>query len=169
MVNRTTFFSHRKILLSVILTLGSLLTLPAYAWPEVDHMNMCGSAVKVARAYDGEFRGWKAHDTYVNYRERAGYYYRNNCPSIVAPVKPYKKKVNKAAVKKAVVKKATSTKALKTKGTTRKELIAKSSKAKAFKRKVTYDKHADCARVDKMNGSGPAVFAKRNVIYRLAN
>jgi len=164
MVNRTTFFGHRKILLSVILTLGSLLTLPAYAWPEVDHMNMCGSAVKVARVYGGGFKGWKAHDTYTHYRERAGYYYRNNCPGIVAPVKPYKKKI-----KKSVVKKATPTKALKTKGAAKPVKIAKSSRVKSFQRKVTYDKHADCARVDKMNGSGPAVFAKRNTLYRLAN
>jgi len=130
-----------KWLLSLFLLIASVLTLPAYAWPEVDHMNMCGAPVKVDRAYAGGFRGWAAHDIYTNYKRRAGYYYRTNCPGTKAPVKA--KKVYK---KKRIVKRAT-----------KKTRIARSSKAKSFTRKVKYDKHADCVRVDGMNRSGPAV------------
>ena len=135
-----------KWLLPVVLLLGSFLSLPAYAWPEVDHMNMCGAPVKVSRAYTGGFRGWPAHDNYVGYKTRAGYYFRNNCPGTKAPVgKIVKKKSKKVYYKK---------KLRKTKKVSR---IKRSSKAKSFARKVKYDKHADCVRVDGMNRSGPVV------------
>ena len=135
-----------KWLLSLFLLIASLLTLPAYAWPEVDHMNMCGAPVKVDRAYAGGFRGWPAHDIYVNYKRRAGYYYRTNCPGIKAPVKAKKVYKKKPVYKKRIVKRAS-----------KKLRIARSSKTKRFLRKVKYDKHADCVRVDAMNRLGPAV------------
>jgi len=129
----------KRLILSLLLTIGSFLTLPAYAWPEVDHMNMCGGAAKTVRAYGGNFRGWAAHDNYIAYRGKA-YYLRSNCPTTVAPVKK--------AAKKKVVKRKVAAKPVR---------IAKSSKAKAFKRTVKYDLHADCVQVDRMNSSGPAV------------
>lgn len=122
--------------LTLIFALASFLTLPAYAWPEVDHMNMCGPAAKSVRAYNGGFQGWRVHDNYVSKRG-SGYYLKTMCPKTVAPVKK--------AYKKKVVKKTR---------------IAKSSSAKKFKRTVKYDEHADCARVDRMNGYGAAVKAK---------
>ena len=156
MKNLTTFFTMRKLVLSLILTIGSFLTLPAYAWPEVDHMNMCGAAAKTVRAYGGSFRGWQAHDNFVGYRNRAGYYYRNNCPETVAPVKKVAKKTYKKPAKKVYKKRV------------KKVRIAKSSKARKFKRRVKYDEHADCARVDRMNGYGSAVVVKRGNAYRPA-
>ncbi len=131
----------KKLLLPLLLTFASLFSLPAFAWPEVDHMNMCGTAVKVDRSYGGNFRGWPAHDNFINYKKRAGYYFRNNCPTIKAPIKSAKKTYKKVVKKKA--------------------RIAKSSKAKAFRRSVKYDEKADCARVDRMNGVGSAVVVKR--------
>ena len=133
----------KKWFLGLAFTLSSLLTLPTYAWPEVDHMNMCGAAAKPVHA---GWQGWAQHDRYIAKRGNA-YYLRTNCPTTVAPVKKAKsyKKVAKVA---KVVKARKSVR------------IAKSSKAKSFKRKVKYDMHADCARVDKMNASGPAVRAK---------
>lgn len=140
----------KNLLLGLFFTATSILTLPAYAWSEVDHMNMCGSATKVVQSYGGNWKGWNQHDKYIAARGNA-YYLRSNCPTIVAPVKKVKtkKKYRKPAV------------------TTRR--IAKSTKAKSFKRTVKYDEKADCARVDRMNGYGSAVSqivqrtAKRNV------
>ena len=129
--------------LGVALALSSVLTLPTYAWPDVDHMNMCGAATKPVQA---GFRGWAQYDQYVARRGNA-YYYRTNCPNTVASKAPRK------AAKKAVAKKSY-------RKVVKRKRIAKSSKAKRFKRKVKYDKHADCVRVDKMNGVGPAVQAK---------
>ena len=133
----------KKLLLSLFLTIGSLLSSSVYAWPEVDHMNMCGAATKVTQAYAGSFKGWAARDSYVNKVRRAGYYYRNNCPKTVAPVK-------KQAYKKVAMK-------VKKTSTAKSKRIVRSSKAKSFKKKVKYDKHADCVRVDGMNQSGPVI------------
>ncbi|MFW5432510.1 MAG: hypothetical protein ACKE5Q_06960 [Methylophilaceae bacterium] len=129
-------FSMKKWMLGLVLTLGSLLTLPAYAWPEVDHMNMCGSATK---AVQGGFTNWAQYDRYVAKRGNA-YYLRTNCPNTVAPAKKSApvKKAKYTAVKKRAVRKSVR--------------IAKSSKARSFKRRVKYDEKADCARVDRMNG-----------------
>jgi len=151
-------FSMKKWMLGLALTLGSFLTLPAYAWPEVDHMNMCGSATKAVQSYAGGWKGWAQYDRYVAQRGKA-YYLRANCPKIVAPVK----KANYAPVKKKAVKKS-----YRNSGTKRLR-IAKSSKAKSFKRSVKYDEHADCARVDRMNGYGAAVLAKGRVHRPVAN
>ena len=138
--------------LALLLILGSFLTLPAHAWPEVDHMNMCGAPAKVVQAYGGAFRGWQAHDKYIANKNRTGYYYKTNCPQTVASVKakPVKtKKVAKKAIKKRViVKKRKSVR------------IAKSRKAKSFKRKVKYDLHADCVRVDRLNSYGASIKRK---------
>ena len=139
----------KKWLLGLAFTVSSILTLPAYAWPEVDHMNMCGAPTKVVHA---GWQGWGQHDRYVAKRGNA-YYLQTNCPTTVAPVKkaaPAKKKVVKRSYRKAGKKSVR---------------IAKSSKAKSFKRKVKYDEHADCMRVDRMNGAGPAVQVKGRV-YR---
>ena len=167
----------RKLVLSLILTFGSLFALPSYAWPEVDHMNMCGSAVKTARAYGGEFKGWQSHDKFTNAKSRSGAYYRANCKSTAAPTKKFvKRKVRKARkvrksskrngyVKKCrYVKRCTTVRAKskrvkrikKRKKAKKYPYIAKSSRARSSKR-AKYDKHADCVQVDRMNGSGPAV------------
>lgn len=132
----------KKLLLSLSLMISSLLATSAYAWPEVDHMNMCGSATKVSQTYAGSFKGWAARDNFVNKLRRGGYYYRTNCPKIVAPIK---KKVSNKSVMSVVkkIKKANP--------------IVRSSKAKSFKRTVKYDEHADCVRVDRMNQTGTAV------------
>lgn len=137
----------KKLLLSLFLTIGSLLTTSAFAWPEVDHMNMCGSAAKMSQTYAGSFKGWAARDNHVNKVRRGGYYYRTNCPKTVAPVK---KKTSKNTVMKVV------------KTTKKTKRIARSSKAKSFKRRVKYDEHADCVRVDGMNQSGAAVRVVKN-------
>lgn len=132
----------KRWLLGLAFTVSSILTLPAYAWSDVDHMNMCGAAAKPVRA---GWQGWAQHDRYIEQRGMA-YYYRTNCPTTVqskAPKKSAKKAVAKKSYKKVASKR-----------------IAKSSKAKSFKCKVKYDEHADCVRVDKMNGSGPAVRVK---------
>ena len=131
-------------MLGLVITLGSLLTLPAYAWPEVDHMNMCGSATK---AVQGGFTNWAQYDRYVAKRGNA-YYLRTNCPNTVAPTK------KAAYVKKAVVKKSAR--------------IARSSKAKSFKRRVKYDEKVDCARVDRMNGYNVIIPKKARSKYRPA-
>ena len=160
----------RKLVLSLILTIGSLFTLPSFAWPEVDHMNMCGAAAKVSRVYAGNFKGWQARDSYVAGKTRAGNYYRTNCPGIVAPVKKVVRKARKVrrnkrrsayVTKCRYVKKCTKVKrskrASRKKRAKRYPRIARSSKARRFKRRVKYDKHADCVRVDRVNRSGSAV------------
>lgn len=125
-------FSMKKWMLVLVLTLGSFLTLPAYAWPEVDHMNMCGSATK---AVQGGFTNWAQYDRYVAKRGNA-YYLRTNCPNIVAPTKKVAsvKKAKYVKVKKRVAKRRVS------------------AYAKSFKRRSTYNEKLDCARVDRMNG-----------------
>ncbi len=167
----------RKGILVLVLTLGSFLTLPVYAWPEVDHMNMCGSATK---AVQGGFTNWAQYDRYVAKRGKA-YYLRTNCPNTVAPTK--KSTANKMDSKKVVTKAPSYAKPINIKtiskrstynekldcarvdrmngfnhnslhkiAKTKRVRIAKSSKAKLFKRSVKYDEKADCARVDRMNG-----------------
>ncbi len=165
-------FLMKKGILALVLTLGSFLTLPAYAWPEVDHMNMCGSATK---AVQGGFTNWTQYDRYVAKRGKA-YYLRTNCPNTVAPIS---NKTKKAAYKKApvyakpisiksIVKRAKYNEKLdcarvdrmngfsgkqsyKAVGT-KKARIVKSSKAKLFRSRVKYDEKADCALVDRANG-----------------
>lgn len=136
----------RKAVLAFILTVGSLFTLPAFAWPEVDHMNMCGSATKVVRTYGGASQGWAQRDHYLERRGNA-YYFRANCPDTKAPVKKAKAKTAYNAMKKSVAKKAVKTVQVK----------------KITKRlRGGYDEHADCVQVDRMNNYGRAV----NVVGR---
>jgi hypothetical protein len=134
----------KKLLLTVILTLGSFMTLPAFAWPEVDHMNMCGPATRVVRAYKGDSQGFVQRDRYIAKRGNA-YYYRTNCPNIKAPLTKVASKQSKTVYKKA-------------------RQIRKTGKAKKIIKKLrhsgyksTYDEHADCARVDRVNGYGRPV------------
>ncbi len=169
----------KKLVFSLILIIGSLFTLPSYAWPEVDHMNMCGSAVKTARAYGGGFKGWNSHDQYVALKSRSGAYYRANCPDTYAPsnVAPTKRIIRKKRIvrkkrrvrkvrrgryvtKCRYVKRCTKVRAkrIKKRHAARKyPYIARSSRARKFRRTVKYDKHADCVRVDRVNRSGRSV------------
>ena len=147
----------KKLLPALLLTLGSFITLPAFAWPEVDHMNMCGPATKVVRSYSGNAQSFAQRDQYLAKRGNV-YYFRTNCPETKAPVK-------KAASKKAKV----AYKAKKAKKSSRKS--AKTNKA-ASVRKISkrlygkrlrsgYDEHADCIRVDRMNNYGRPVNVTR--------
>lgn len=138
-------------LLGMVVTIGSIITLPAHAWPEVDHMNMCGAATK---AVHGDWNGWAQHDKYIARRGNA-YYLRTNCPKTVAPSK---KKVSykKVAYKKPVAKKVA------TKSTTIKS-VKRSSKRSGYKSHAA--EVLDCARVDRMNGVGSAVYEKRKYNY----
>lgn len=142
-------YSIKKTLLVLILTIGGFLSLPAYAWPEVDHMNMCGSAVKAVRAYNGGFRSWQAHDKYIAQRGN-GYYFRTNCPETNAPIKKvvYKKAVKN--VKKAPVKMEEASEA---------EIKVKA--VKRISKKSHYKEKLDCARVDRVNSIGLAIQVKR--------
>jgi len=124
-------FSMRKGIVGLVLVLISFLTLPAYAWPEVDHMNMCGSPTKAVQA---GFKSWAQYDQYVAKRGKA-YYLRTNCPNIVAPVK-------KSAAMKRRVKKATK----------RTANYSKAINVNSITRRAKYNEKLDCARVDRMNG-----------------
>ncbi len=141
----------KRLLLAVVLTLGSFITLPAFAWPEVDHMNMCGPATKVVRAYQGNSQGFAQRDRYIEQRGMA-YYFRSNCPNTKAPVNAKAQKTgNIYQVKK------------------HKRVIAKTKKASkgARVKKITkrlrggYDEHADCLRVDRLNSYGSPVRVMR--------
>ena len=126
-----------KLFFGVLITLGALFASPVFAWPEVDHMNMCGSAVKVVRAYPGGSKGFAERDRYIAKRGMA-YYFRSNCPEIKAPVK------------KSYVKRSKSSASLKS---------AKSVNVRKIARRLRggYDKHADCVRVDRLNSYGRPV------------
>ena len=133
--------SIKRLVLALILGLGSVMTLPAYAWPDTDEMNMCGAAVKKVRGYDGNHRGWAAHDNYVAHLGK-GYYQRTNCPESKA-TKNYKGKywTPKAKMAKKSMKKA-------------KPVMMKKHKSKAPMK-------ADaCIVTDRLNSTGPAVYKK---------
>lgn len=132
----------KKLLFTFIFTLGSLLTTPAFAWPDVDHMNMCGSATKVVRTYGGNAQSFAQRDRYLEKRGNA-YYFRTNCPQTVASAAPKKAKEKKAAYSVAP--------ALKTRSKT------KSVKKITKQLRGGYDKKADCERVDRMNNYGRPV------------
>lgn len=129
-------YSIKKLIAVLTLIMGGIISIPAYAWPEVDHMNMCGSATKVIRGYSGSFRTWGAHDNYVSHLVN-DHYLRNNCPNIVAPVKNY---VSKKTTTKTVAKKS----------------INKNKEIKRISQS-SYDEKADCKRVDRLNGLGLSV------------
>ena len=129
----------KRFVLALFLTMGSFFTLPAYAWPDVDHMNMCGAAAKSVQTYGGNFKGWNAHDIYL-FQRGSDYYFRTMCPETVAV------KMKKAAYKKSV-KKAP-------------KLIITSVVEKQVLKRISrshYNEKLDCARVDRMNGLGMVV------------
>ena len=132
--------SIKRLVLALILGVGSLMTLPAYAWPDTDEMNMCGTAVKHVRAYGNDFRGWSEHDKYIAKRGKA-YYHRTNCPQSKA-TKNYKGKnwTPKATMRAKPVKHKKHT----------------YKHHKKFHNKH-HKNHADCVRVDHMNKSGAVV------------
>jgi len=134
-------FSVKRLVLALILSVGSFLTLPAYAWQDVDHMNMCGSPAKTVRSYGNNWQGWSNHDRYIEQRGMA-YYFRTMCPETTAV------KMKKAAYKKPAIKKAV------------KKAMIKKTKIKPIrsitKRRI-YNHKLDCARVDNLNGTGAIV------------
>ncbi|MCK5917630.1 MAG: hypothetical protein KAG34_04365 [Cocleimonas sp.] len=81
-----TYFKRLSI---VMLLLTASLTAPAYAWQEVDTMNMCNQPVQVVRAYSGSAKGWSNRDNFTASQKRA---YARNCPQVRAPKKVHKKK-----------------------------------------------------------------------------
>lgn len=144
----------KKLLFAFILTLGSLFTLPAFAWPEVDHMNMCGSATKVVRTYGGNAQSFAQRDRYLAKRGNA-YYFRTNCPTTVAPIKKAKSKVAYSASSGSTAKKAKSV-------TRKSKKVSKAKTVKSITKRLRagkkgYDEHADCVRVDRMNNYGRPV------------
>ncbi len=135
--------SIKRLVLALILGIGSVMTLPAYAWPDTDEMNMCGAAVKKMRAYSGDHRGWASHDNYIKHLG-AQYYYLANCPQSKA-TKNYKGKDWTPGAKMAVKHKA------------HKKHMHKHKKRVMKVHKKKYNKKSDCVAVDRMNTSGPAV------------
>ena len=83
----------KKLSLSLIFTLMAVFANSAYAWPEVDHMNMCGSAAKVIRDYKGNPQAWQNRDMYTDSR-KAALYFQANCPETKAG------KIEKAVAKR---------------------------------------------------------------------
>jgi hypothetical protein len=144
--------SIKRLVLLLILSFGSVLTLPAYAWPDTDEMNMCGAAAKNVRAYGGQFRGWAAHDNYIAQRGK-GYYYRTNCPESKA-TKNYKGK-NWTPGAKMRVKPKMHKKRMYKKRMHKKYKMHKKHNA----HNPNHKNHADCIRVDAMNNS--AIFIKK--------
>lgn len=131
--------SIKRLVLALILGLGSVMTLPAYAWPDTDEMNMCGAAVKQVRAYGNNFRGWAAHDNYIAQRGN-GYYYRTNCPQSKA-TKNYKGKnwTPKAKMHKKYM---------------HKHKFKKNHKHQYNGHNPNHKNHADCIRTDRLNNAG---------------
>ncbi|KAG1694928.1 hypothetical protein GQR58_006858 [Nymphon striatum] len=119
------------------------MSLPAYAWPDTDEMNMCGTAIKNVRSYGGDFRGWAAHDNYISQRGKA-YYFRTNCPESKA-TKNYKGKDWTPGAK------------MRAKPKMHKKRMHKKHKKHMHKKHHAHNpnhkNHADCIRVDKMNNS----------------
>lgn len=73
----------KKLTTAIIFTLTIFLATSAYAWPETDHMNMCGSAAKVIRDYKGNPKAWQNRDLYTESR-KAQLYFQANCPETKA-------------------------------------------------------------------------------------
>ncbi|PID45442.1 MAG: hypothetical protein CSB47_08540 [Proteobacteria bacterium] len=73
----------KKFTIPLIVTLMTAFTGLAHAWPEVDHMNMCGAAVKVIRDYQGDPKSWNDRDKYTELR-KAKLYFQANCPETKA-------------------------------------------------------------------------------------
>ena len=73
----------------IILLMTATIAAPAYAWQEVDTMNMCNQSVQVIRAYKGGAKGWVNRDRFTDAQKRT---YAQNCPQVKAPKKVYPKK-----------------------------------------------------------------------------
>ncbi len=142
--------SIKRLLLTLSLTLGSVMTLPAYAWPDTDEMNMCGAAIKTVRNYAGDHLSWAAHDNYVAQRGKA-YYQRTNCPQSKA-TKNYKGKNWTPRNKKMRVKHKMHKKhAYKHHKHHSKQHVRKHGHNPKHKN------HADCIRTDRLNNGGAIV------------
>jgi len=146
----------KKILFAVLL-LSGLLTAPAYAWPEVDSMNMCNRAVQVTRAYQGGAKGWVDRDSHAATQKAQAF--ARNCPQIKAPVKVYKKKAIKKVVRKKVIRRSKTCKRCYRKGFRDGYRAALRGK-RIYKKKRRiggYRTHAeevaDCKRVDWANNA----------------
>ena len=169
----------KRLVSALILSVGSFLTLPAYAWSDVDHMNMCGAPANTVRAYGGSQQGWNARDNYISARGMA-YYFRTMCPETKAV------KIKKAAYKKPAMKNVTNkgkeavkispdnTEAAKV-TPDKKEAVkvtavekqpatavvvkktTEKPKIRAIIKRSTYNHKLDCARVDNLNRTGAVV------------
>jgi len=145
----------KRILFSMLL-LSGLFTAPAYAWPEVDAMNMCNQPVQVVRAYQGGAKGWVDRDSHTATQKRQAF--ARHCPQIKAPVKAYKKKVYKKVYKKKAVRKPNACKKCYRKGFRDGYRAASAKRVYKKKRKTGgYRSHAekvaDCKRVDWANNA----------------
>ena len=137
--------SIKRLVLLLILSLASVMTIPAYAWPDTDEMNMCGTAAKNVRSYAGQFRGWADHDNYISQRGM-DYYFRTNCPESTA-TKNYKGK-NWTPGAKMRVKLKMHKKHRKHK------MHEKHMHKKHHAHNPNHKNHADCIRTDALNYSG---------------
>ncbi len=80
-----------KILLATLLWLVSTIFTPAFAWPEVDAMNMCNRPVQIIRVYQGAAKGWANRDNYIaTYKRRI---YAANCPQIRSTKRAFKRRI----------------------------------------------------------------------------
>ena len=162
-------FSAKRLVTALILSVASFITLPAFSWPDVDHMNMCGDPAKTVRAYGGSHQGWDARDHYISTRGMA-YYFRTMCPDTkevkmkkAAYKKPVLKKVSKEKKEAVEVsnKKKETVKVAADKIEPTKEVVVKKAIKKTpvlgIAKRSSYNHKLDCARVDKMNGTGSIV------------
>ena len=145
--------SIKRLVLTLILGLSSVMTLPAYAWPDTDEMNMCGAATKIVQAYGGDHRNWAAHDNYVAQRGNA-YYQRTNCPQSKA-TKNYKRKNWTPGAKMRMKPKAHKKNAHKKH--TKHMQMKHSKKMHKLHQNTNHKKNADCIRTDALNNGGAIV------------
>jgi hypothetical protein len=74
----------------MVFVLSGFVTPSAYAWQEVDTMNMCNQPTHVIRTYQGDAKGWVNRDHYNATQQHQTY--ARNCPQVTAPKKTNKKK-----------------------------------------------------------------------------
>lgn len=153
--------SIKRLVLALALTLGSVMTLPAYAWPDTDEMNMCGAAIKTVRAYSGDHHSWAAHDNYVAQRGKA-YYQRTNCPQSKA-TKNYKGK-NWAPGSKMRAKHKMHKKHMYKKHSKHMHKRHMKHHMKHHGHNPKHKNHADCVRTDRLNNAG---ITKKNAARHL--
>ena len=145
------YLKINHLVITALLLMVSLFTTSAYAWPEVDHMNMCGTASKSIRTYNGNFQGWAQHDRYVAINGKR-YYAATGCSNITSPTAGKAPKLTSKfkarKIKKSKRKHYKNKRKINRKSSTR---IKRSNMYNAFRKVVKYDEKADCARVDRMN------------------